>query len=89
MKLEIVTVKNCYKLDINEAVKRVDRKDAIDHGLRFVMDYNEDRWGFTSWNDDIDDRGQVMTKDVLENKNAEIVTKTKTDARIYFQNIGK
>ena len=31
------------------------------------MDYNEDRWGFTSWNDDIDDRGQVMTKDVLEN----------------------
>ena len=53
------------------------------------MDYNEDRWGFTSWNDDIDDRGQVMTKDVLENKKAEIVTKTKTNARIYFQNIGK
>ena len=53
------------------------------------MDYNEDRWKFTSLSDDIDDRGQVMTKDVLENKNAEIVTKTKTNARIYFQNIGK
>ena len=52
------------------------------------MDYNEDRWGFTSRNADTDHGRQVVPKDVLENKNEEIKTKKETNARIYFQNIG-
>ena len=53
------------------------------------MDYNKDRWGFKSMNDDISDEGevQIMTKDVLENKNLDFVEKGE-NARIYFQNIG-
>ena len=52
------------------------------------MDYNKDRWGFKSWNDDISEEGQteIMTyEDVLENRN--YVEKGER-ARIYFQNIG-
>ena len=54
------------------------------------MDYNKDRWGFKSWNDDTSDEGQVqnMTSDVLKNKNLDYVEKGE-NARIYFQNIGK
>ena len=52
------------------------------------MDYNKDRWGFRSLNDDTFEEGQtqIMTNgDVLENNN--YVEKGET-ARIYFQNIG-
>ena len=54
------------------------------------MDYNKDRWGFKSWNDDTSDEGQVqnMTSDVLKNKNLDYVEKGE-NAKIYFQNIGK
>ena len=54
------------------------------------MDYNKDRWGFKSWNDETSDEGQVqnMTSDVLKNKNLDYVEKGE-NARIYFQNIGK
>ena len=80
---------NCYKLDINKFAKTVKRQDLIDHGLRFVMDYNKDRWGFKSLNDDTSDEGevQIMSNDVLENKNLDYVEKGE-NARIYFQNIG-
>ena len=59
----------------------------IDHGLRFVMDYNKDRWGFKPSNNDTSDDGQLMTKDLLENKNLDFV-ENRENARIYFQNIG-
>ena len=52
------------------------------------MDYNKDRWGFKSLNDDTLDEGEIMTNDVLENKNLDYVEKGE-NARIYFQNIGK
>ena len=53
------------------------------------MDYNKDRWGFKSLNDDTSDEGEVqmMTNDVLENKNLDYVEKGE-NARIHFQNIG-
>ena len=53
------------------------------------MDYNKDRWGFKSWNEDTFDEEQVqtMTSDVLKNKKGEIDDKGE-NARIYFQNIG-
>ena len=70
-------------MDINDIAKPSQRKDIHDHGLRFVMDYNKDRWGSVSR----DEEGQILEKDVLENKNGEYVKKGE-NARIYFQNIG-
>ena len=80
-------VQNCYKLDINKYAKNVEKKDMMDHGLRFVMDYNKDRWGFQSRDDDTTDEGKVTTTDVLKNKNWDNVQKG-DNAVIYFQNIG-
>lgn len=51
------------------------------------MDYNKDRWGFKPSNNDTSDDGQLMTKDLLENKNLDFV-ENRENARIYFQNIG-
>lgn len=62
-------------------------KDMIEHGLRFVMDYNKDRWGFKHSNYDISDDGPLMTNDVLKNQNLDSVENGE-NARIYFQNIG-
>ena len=59
----------------------------IDHGLRFVMDYNKDRLGFKPSKDDTSNDSQLTTKDILENKNGDFVENGE-NARIYFPNIG-
>ena len=67
----------------NEIEKTINRKDIIDHGIKFVMDYNEDRWGPVSRNS-----GNVgnFDKDVLDNGIGDV--QREESASVYFQNIG-
>ena len=55
----------------------------IDHGIRFVMDYNEDRLGSVSRSSRNDD---TFEKDVLENNIGAF--QREESATVYFQNIG-
>ena len=59
----------------------------MDHGLKFVMDFNEDRWGSVSRNRDNYEEG--VTKDILDNDVGDYVERGGESARVYFQNIGK
>ena len=76
--------KICYKMALdNENVKAFNRKDIIDHGIKFVMDYNEDRWGPVSRNSG---NGGTFDEDVLDNGIGDV--QRKESASVYFQNIG-
>ena len=63
----------------------IDKKNVIEHGLRFVMDYNEDRWGFMFR--DVNGGTSAEDQDVLKNSEEDVNTK-EINARILFQNIG-
>ena len=79
----------CYKFLLDKNTKdAVKWKNIIDHGLRFVMDYNEDRWGSVSRNSYTFEEGGMMTKDVLANNIAGVEAEIGASSRIYFQNIG-
>ena len=79
--------KICYKFVLdNEIEKTVNRKDIIDHGIRFVMDYNEDRWGPVSINARNTRNGATFERDFLENNVGDV--QREESARVYFQNIG-
>ena len=76
--------KICYKIALdNEIEKTVERKAMIDHGIRFVMDYNEDRWGPVSRSSM---KVDTFEKDVLENNIGNV--QREESATVYFQNIG-
>ena len=73
----------CYKMDVNSFTKNIDKKDITQIGLKFVLDYNEDRWGslFPRRMENSFTELDVLSKD---NKN---VIEGEFDAQIYFQNI--
>ena len=75
----------CYKMDVNSFTQNIDQKDITKIGLKFVLDYNEDRWGslFPRKMENSFTEVDVLSKD---NKN---VLEGGFDAQIYFQNIGR
>ena len=60
----------------------------MDHGLKFVMDFNEDRWGSVSRNHDTFEEQGIKTKDVIKNKVGDYAKREGQGSRVYFQNIG-
>ena len=72
-------------MDVNSFMKNIDSKDITQIGLKFVLDYNEDRWGslFPRKMEKSFTELDVLSKD---NKN---VLEGEFDAQIYFQNIGR
>ena len=72
-------------MDVNSFTKNIDKKDITQIGLKFVLDYNEDRWGslFPRRMENSFTELDVLSKD---NKN---VLEGEFDAQIYFQNIGR
>ena len=72
-------------MDVNSFAQDIDNKDIAQFGLKFVLDYNEERWGSLF--------PRKMKKSFTEvdvlSKNSENDLEEKFDAQIYFQNIGR
>ena len=73
-------------MDVNSFTKNIDKKDITQIGLKFVLDYNEDRWGslFPRKMEKSFTEVDVLSKDI---KN--VFEGGGFDAQIYFQNIGR
>ena len=70
----------CYQVDVNEFMNQVDSKKLMTHGLIFMMDYNEDRLGLDTNNDETSvdkDYGDMQKKDDKKEK-----------AMIYIETLG-
>ena len=71
----------CYQIDVNEVKDQIDVKKAIQHGLIFVMDYNEDKM--------ITENISVSEEKPNKELHEKLIVDDKTnDARIFLEMIG-
>ena len=73
-------------MDVNSFAQNIDQKDITKIGLKFVLDYNEDRWGSLFPRKMENSFTEV---DVLSKDNKNVLEGGGFDAQIYFQNIGR